>query len=70
MPRVDHLNHVPDAAAIGQIEDLRRMIIQLDEKIHEVVPASRERALALTKLEETRMWAVKGLVMPFPAQEV
>lgn len=68
MPENDHLNHKPDAEGIQQIEALRRYIIGLDDAIHTLVPFSRERALALTKLEEVRMWAVKAIVMQYPAE--
>ena len=34
----------------------------LDQTIQDTMPEGRERSLALTKLEECRMWAVKGIV--------
>ncbi len=70
MPKNDHLNHKPDEDGIKKCEDLRRKFIELDELIESLVPNSREKSLAQTKLEETRMWAIKGVVLQYPAQEV
>ncbi len=66
----DHLNHKPDVDGIQTLEILREKIIELDALIESIVPASREKSLAFTKLEECRMWAVKGVVMQYPAQEI
>ena len=63
MSKNDHLNHKPDADGIEKIEKIRAAIIALDEAIDNLVPESREKALAKTKLEEARMWAVKGIVL-------
>jgi hypothetical protein len=68
--RNDHLNHKPDAEGIATCEDIRRVVIRLDELITAAVPKGREQSLALTKLEECRMWAIKGVVLQYPAQEV
>lgn len=62
MSKKDHLNHKPNAAGIAAIEKLKLKIIELDDMIHETMLDSREKSLALTKLEECRMWAVKGIV--------
>lgn len=70
MARLDHLNHKPDIEGIVKIEDLRAKIIELDDLIQEIVPPTRERSIALTKLEEVRMWAVKGIAIQYPAQEI
>ena len=63
MPVSDHLNHKPNPAGIVAIENIRRSIIALEETLDLTVPAGREKSLALTKLEECRMWAVKGAVI-------
>lgn len=68
--RTDHLNHKPDAVGIKKIEALRGQIIKLEELIDDLVPDSREKSIAKTKLEEVRMWAVKGVVLPYPADEI
>jgi hypothetical protein len=70
MSRNDHLNHVPDADGIEKIARLRRAIIDLEKLMDELVPPSRELSVAKTHLEDTRMWAVKGVVMQYPAQEI
>jgi hypothetical protein len=70
MSRNDHLNHAPDAEGIEKIESLRRYIIGLEDAMDTLVPTSRELSIAKTKLEEVRMWAVKGIAMQYPAQEV
>ena len=70
MSKIDHLNHCPDEQGIKDIEELREAIINLDSLISSKVPDCREKSLALTKLEEVRMWAVKGVVMKYPAQEI
>lgn len=62
MSKQDHLNHKPTAQGIELIEKLKSKIIELDEIINTVMVNGREKSLALTKLEECRMWAVKGIV--------
>lgn len=62
MSRQDHLNHKPNEAGIAAIEKLKLAVIAVDAAIEETMPAGREKSLALTKLEECRMWAVKGIV--------
>lgn len=59
----DHLNHTPNGGDIAKIEQLRRVIIAVDEEIDNLCPDSREKSLAKTKLEECRMWAVKSVAM-------
>lgn len=39
------------------------------ETLIESTPLSRERSIAITKLEEAIMWAVKGLTGPKPPAE-
>jgi hypothetical protein len=58
----DHLNHKPNAEGIATIERIKTAIINLDHAIEENLPSGREKSVALTKLEECRMWAVKGAV--------
>lgn len=70
MSREDHLLHTPDETGTQKCEDLRRYFINLEEILETYVPASRELSLAKTKLEEARMWAIKGIVMEFPAKEL
>lgn len=70
MPINDHLNHKPDEEGISKCEKLRLKIIELDDLIQQEVVNSREKSIALTKLEECRMWAIKGVVIGYPAQEI
>lgn len=61
--RKDHLNHKPSEAGIKSIEEVKKCVIALDEAIDKHVPTSREKSLALTNLEQCRMWAVKGIAI-------
>lgn len=70
MPRTDHLNHKPDAEGIQKIEILRQAIIDLEVLLDQLVPVSRELSVSKTKLEEVRMWGVKGIVMQYPVDEL
>jgi hypothetical protein len=56
-------NVTPDEAQIVRIEDIRSHAKALGEAIIENSKNSRERSTALTKLEESAMWAVKGVVL-------
>lgn len=42
------------------INDIKTGAEMLEEVINKI-PASREKSIAITKLEETVMWAVKGI---------
>ena len=56
-------NQTPTENTIHLIENLRTTATSLAARIIGVCEPSRERSLALTHLEETVMWAVKGLVL-------
>jgi hypothetical protein len=56
-------NVTPSTETIELIEAVREEAKALGEVILRLVPGSRERSLAITHLEETTMWAVKGLVL-------
>jgi hypothetical protein len=54
--------HRPNAAQIEQISTVRDGC----KSLHAVLlalPPSRERSLAITKLEEVSMWANKGIII-------
>lgn len=70
MSRNDHLNHKPDAEGIAKIEKLRRAVISLEELLDELCPAGRDLAEAKTNLEYVRMFGVKAIVLPYPADEL
>lgn len=63
------LNHRPTPEGIAKIEALRAAFSSLYEKIEELVPNSRERALALTELETSSMWAVRSIVLNDPGSK-
>lgn len=56
--------HAPDADQIEAIRDLRERFRDLSHRIVSLVPPGRERALALTQIEEASMWANAGIVRP------
>jgi len=61
----------PSDQAIRRIESLRAEAKVMVDFIFEFVPECRERSLALTHLEETVMWAVKGICLTDPdAREI
>lgn len=66
MPVEDHLNHTPNAEGIAKIEQVRSWIIKLEGVMDAMVPVSRELSIAKKKLEEVRMWTIKGIVMEHP----
>lgn len=56
-------NVTPSGDSIAWIEHIRNDAKVLAQSIIFHSPSSRERSLALTHLEETVMWAVKGIVL-------
>lgn len=58
-------NVKPTEAGIAEIESLRFAAKAFGFVIL-AQPPSRERSLAITKLEEAVMWAVKGVVLAAP----
>jgi hypothetical protein len=52
----------PTPSDIKAIQQVRAALKVAYDALHEYVPASRERSLALTKMEEASMWANKGIV--------
>lgn len=56
-------NQSPNETQIAAIEEIREVGRKLAEAIVWESNPSREQSLALTKLEETVMWAVKGVVL-------
>lgn len=53
---------VPTPTMVEQIQAVREECKRLHDVILEHVPSSRERSLAITKLEEVSMWANKAIV--------
>lgn len=54
-------NHTPHPSAIQRINGLRSAAKAMAAAYIDLVPASREQSLALTKLEESIMHAVSGV---------
>ena len=54
--------HRPSETQVKQIEAIRQGCKALHDGIL-ALPPSRERSLAITKLEEVSMWANKGIIM-------
>lgn len=52
----------PTPASVEAIRDVRKAMMDLHDLILSTMPASRERSLAVTKLEESSMWANKAIV--------
>lgn len=66
--QLDHLrasltNHTPSPEQINRIEKLREIGHAYGVSIIEDTPQSRAQSIALTKLEESVMWAVKAIVL-------
>lgn len=62
MPKHPFDYHRPNEKQVQQITDVREGC----KALHTVLlslPPSRERSLAITKLEEVSMWSNKGIIM-------
>jgi hypothetical protein len=57
----DFTYHPPDGKKAEMYQHLRLTAKDLARQIVELCPASRERSLALTQLEECVMWANAGI---------
>lgn len=53
----------PDDSLIPAITEVREAFKEVYDKVMKTLP-TRERAIAITKLEEAAMWAIKGIVLP------
>lgn len=62
--------HKPSSDGLEKITVLRELFSQVHDQIDTLAPASREKSVALTKLEETAMWAIKAVVCNDPESEV
>lgn len=59
-------NQPPADHQVQRMEDLRKVAKLYAQSLFEFVPATRERSLAITKLEESVMWAIKGIALERP----
>jgi len=62
--------HRPSADGLAKITELRELFSLVEQKITALCPASRHRSTAITKNEETAMWAIKAVVFNDPDSEV
>lgn len=62
--------HKPGPDGLEKIAKLREAFSDLSDLVESLCPSSREKAVALTNLETTAMWAIKAVVCNDPASEV
>lgn len=58
--------HKPSDDAFSRISQLRKCFSDADDLIKKLCPHSRERAVAITELETSAMWAIKSVVLLDP----
>ena len=54
--------HKPTDDGLAKINKLREIYSEVERVIHEVCPNSRQKAIAVTELETSAMWAIKAVV--------
>ena len=57
-----YAHRAPDADAQRLLREIRQRTLDLEVFIDNALPQSRERSLALTALDESRMWACNAAV--------
>ena len=62
--------HKPCPTGLAKIQALREAFSTLNHMIEAQCPPSREKAVALTNLETTAMWAIKAVVVNDPESVV
>jgi hypothetical protein len=62
--------HKPSTDGMARITELREMFSTVEETLKRVCPPSRQLSVAITKNEETAMWAIKAVVFNDPNSEV
>lgn len=62
--------HKPSKDGLARINRLRDEFSGLQRVIEQQCPESRQRAVALTNLETSAMWAIKAVVFNDPKSEV
>lgn len=62
--------HKPSDGGLEKITKLREAFSVLHDQIEALAPSSREKAVALTNLETTAMWAIKAVVCNDPESVV
>lgn len=62
--------HKPSSEGLARITGLRRAYSSLKTLIDATCPDCRQRAVAITELETSAMWAIKAVVFNDPESEV
>lgn len=62
--------HAPSNVGLQKITQLRELFSQVEQTLKEVCPPSRHLSIAVTKNEETAMWAIKAVVFNDPDSKV
>jgi len=62
--------HKPSEEGLAKINALRKAFSELWDQVILHAPHTRERAVAITNLEQAAMWAVKAVVYNDPQSEV
>jgi len=62
--------HSPSPEGLQQIAQLRKAFSEVAAVIYLYAPDTRERSIALTRLEEAAMWAIKSIVFNDPESKV
>lgn len=62
--------HLPSENGKHRVDTLREHFTDTDRLIREICGNNREASLAITKLEECAMWAIKAVVFNDPKSEV
>ena len=62
--------HKPSEDGFERITRLRDAYSAVQRTIEETCPSSRQKAVAITELETSAMWAIKAVVFNDPASEV
>lgn len=60
--RKQHSHRAPDANAQRRLRDIRQRFLDMAVFIDDQLPPSRERSLAMTNLDQARMWACNAAV--------
>lgn len=62
--------HKPSEEGLKKITELREAFSKISDLIETNCGNNRERAIAITNLETTAMWAIKAVVFNDPKSEV
>lgn len=66
MTHKTYLNYKPGAVSSQEIAALQKGFSDLHNIVENCTPQCRERAVALTNLEQAAMWAIKAAVVSDP----